>query len=159
VLAAAMHAAVALGGQPGEPAWRRFEGTWSATGQRQALPTGTGHDASTVQLSGAVVLTSAEGLGRGFRGEAVGFDEGRGRSVARWVWTDEHGDRIFGSAEGESVATGRRFTATITGGTGRYTGITGDFTCTWQYVVAADGTLQARGTALSGRYALSAVRR
>jgi len=51
------------------------------------------------------------------------------------------------------VATGRRIVATISGGTGRYAGITGDYTFEWQYVVEAEaGTVQGRAIGLRGRY-------
>jgi hypothetical protein len=138
--------------------WRSFEGTWSAAGQRQTLPTESGRTASIVQLSGAVVLTSGDGLSRGFRSEVIAFDDGGVRSVGRWVWTDEHGDQIFGEVRAESVETGRRFAGTITGGSGRYTGVTGEYEFAWQYVVIAeDGAVQGRTAALKGRYRRGAI--
>src|SRR5262245_62408353 len=70
-----------------------FEGTWSVSGERQTLPTERNGTAAIVRFSGAVVLTSVGGLARGFRGEVIGFDDGRDASVGRWVWTDERGDR------------------------------------------------------------------
>ncbi len=135
VLAAALVAAAALAAQapvsvPQAPAaepWRSFEGALSASGQRHTLPTETGRPAVTVHLSGAVAITAGEGLGRGFRGEVVGFDDGAGLTVLRGVWTDERGDRIFSRLTGETVASGRRVSGTFTGGTGRYAGITGEY--------------------------------
>ena len=53
-----------------------FSGSWSATGQRQTIPTEGGRAASIVRLSGSLVLTGGSGSGRGFRGEAIGFDDG-----------------------------------------------------------------------------------
>jgi hypothetical protein len=133
--------------------WRSFEGSWSATGERQSLQTEAGRPASTVYLSGAVVLTGSEGMGKGFRGEAIGFDDGAKVSVGRCVWTDERGDRIFSAFTGETIGAGRRFTGTITGGTGRYAGIAGEYSFDWQYVVAAEsGVIQGRTVALKGRY-------
>ena len=70
---------------------------------------------------------------------------------------NNHG-QIVGSSEtgemrGEPVQTGRRFMGTITGGTGRYAGITGSYEFTWHSVVAAeDGVVQARTVGLKGRY-------
>ena len=131
---------------------RTFRGTWSATGQRQALPTETGQPAAVVRISGAVVLEDASGLSSGFRGEAIGFDDGRTLSVGRAVWTDSRGDRIFSELKGEPLQTGRRVAGTITGGTGRYDGAIGDYELTWQYVVSAEGeTVQGRATDLRGR--------
>jgi len=159
VLAAAIVAAAAIAAQapaqqaPAPDAWRSFEGTFSASGQHQAIPTESGRPALTVQLSGAVAIAGGEGLSRGFRGEVIGFDDGSGVTVLRGVWTDGHGDRIFSQLKGDTVATGRRIVATISGGTGRYAGITGDYTFEWQYVVEAEaGTVQGRAIGLRGRY-------
>ncbi len=140
-------------GPPPADGWRTFEGTWSATGERQTLPTEGAKPAAVVRLSGAVVLTGGSGLSRGFRGEAIGFDDGRSVGVGRSVWTDERGDRIFIELKGEAFQTGRRIAGTITGGTGRYAGITGDLSFTWQYVVQADaGEIQGRAVGLKGRF-------
>ena len=98
------------------------------------------------------MLTSGEGLSGGFRGEAVGFDDGEGLSVGRSVWTDENGDRLFSRLKGEAIETGRRIVGSITGGTGRYAGLSGEYSFTWQYVLAAeDGRIQGRAVDLSGR--------
>jgi len=133
-----------------------FAGTWSAAGRRQQVGTESGGAAAIVEVSGAVVLTSGEGLSRGFRGEAIGFDDGQGLSVGRCLWTDEKGDRLFSRLQGESVQTGRRFVGTITGGTGRYADLVGEYSFTWQYVVAAGagddaGAIQGRAVGLEGR--------
>ena len=98
------------------------------------------------------MLTSGGGLSRGFRGEAIGFDDGQGVSLGRAVWTDEHGDRLFSRLKGEPLETGRRVVGTITGGTGRYAGLEGEYSFTWQYVVSAeDGAIQGRAVRLEGR--------
>lgn len=151
--AAIAFAEPAAGGQqPAGADWRSFEAVWSASGARQVLPAGDARPAATVQLSGAVVLTGDQGLGRGFRGEAVGFDDGTDLVVLRAVWTDDRGDRIFSRLTGAPMATGRRFVGTITGGTGRYAGISGEYSFSWQYVVQADdGTVQGRTVGLTGR--------
>jgi hypothetical protein len=143
---------------PGE--WRVFTGSWSAVGQRQTLPTEGDRLSGIVQLSGTVLLTGGEGLSRGFRGEAIGYDDGGSLSTGRAVWTDERGDRIFSVFKGEAVETGRRITGTITGGTGRYAGLTGEYTFTWQYVLAAEDTvIQGRTVNLEGRVRQSEARR
>jgi hypothetical protein len=131
--------------------WMAFEGSWSATGERHTLPTGDNRHAAIVRLSGAVVLSAHSGLGRGFRGEAIGYDDGHAVSVGRWVWTDERGDRIFGELKGEPIATARRTVGAVTGGTGRYAGIMGEYELTWQYVVTDGATVQGRTTGLKGR--------
>jgi len=142
---------------PGD--WRAFAGSWSAVGQRHTLPTEGDRPSAIVQLSGALVVTSGEGLSRGFRGEVIGFDDGVSVSAGRAVWTDERGDRIFSVLKGEPVETGRRITGTITGGTGRYAGLTGEYTFTWQYVLAAeDAVIQGRAVNLEGRFRPGEVR-
>ena len=139
--------------RPEQAAGTVFEGTWSATGRRQSLPTEDGGTAATVQLSGPVTLSVGEGLSRGFHGELIGFDDGRSVRAGRWVWTDTRGDRLFGELAGDGLRTGHRFTGTITGGTGRYAGIGGRFAFTWQYVVDAEGgEIQGRTSDLSGQY-------
>ena len=142
------------GAGPALPAesWRPFEGTWSASGRRQTVANETGGVAGIVEVSGAVVLTSGEGLSRGFRGEAIAFDDGQGLSVGRCVWTDERGDRLFSRLKGEAMETGKRLVGTITGGTGRYAGLEGEYSFTWRYVVAGeDGIIQGRAVGLVGR--------
>jgi hypothetical protein len=136
---------------PGE--WRTFAGTWSAAGRRQTLRTEGDRAAAIIQLSGPVVLANQSGLGGGFRGEAIGFDDGRSLSAGRAVWTDTRGDLLFSVLKGEAFVTGRRVLGTITGGTGRYADATGDYELTWQYVVETEeGDLQGRAIDLKGRW-------
>jgi hypothetical protein len=145
--------AVALAGVSFAPAQESsFQGTWSASGRRHAVELEGGKEAVIVDVSGAVVLSRGEGLSAGFRGEAIGFDDGDGLSVGRAVWTDESGDRLFSRLSGERIETGRRIVGTITGGTGRYAGLSGDYSFTWQYVLPTeDGRIQGRAVDLSGR--------
>ena len=132
--------------------WQEFEGSWSVSGQRSTVPTEGGAIAAVVQASGEVALARAGGLGRGFRGEAVTFDDGQGVSVGRAVWTDERGDRLFSRLKGEPVQAGKRIVGTITGGTGRYASLEGEYAFTWQYVLSPeDGAIQGRAVGLQGR--------
>jgi hypothetical protein len=159
-VAVAILAAPALAGRSEAPAgqeasaaegWRTFSGSWSARGQRQVIPTEGSHSAAIVHLSGAVVLAKTD-LSGGLLGEAIAFDDGQRLSVGRAVWTDARGDRVFSELRGEPVATGRRIVGTITGGTGRYAGATGDYALTWQYVAQdADDVVQGRSVDLRGR--------
>src|SRR5262245_61285009 len=61
---------------------RTFEATWSATGRLTTLRLGS-QEAATVYLSGPFVVTSGEGLGAGFRAEAVGFDDGAHHTIGK----------------------------------------------------------------------------
>ena len=88
-----------------------------------------------------------------FMADAIGFDDGAGLGAGRAVWTGPHGDRLFSVLRGYSVETRRRIRATITGGTGQYAGITGEYALTWQYVVTAEGdVVQGRSVDLAGRF-------
>jgi hypothetical protein len=134
--------------------WRPFSGTWVVSGRREAVAIEDGGTAAIVEVSGAVVLTSGDGLSRGFRGQAIGFEDGQGLGAGRSVWTDENGDRVFSRLKGESLRTGKRFVGTITGGTGRYAGLEGEYAFTWQYVVSGEGAagvIQGRAADLTGR--------
>jgi hypothetical protein len=72
--------------------------------------------------------------------------------VGRCVWTDENGDHLFSRLKGEPLVTGKRLLGTVTGGTGRYASLEGEYAFTWQYVLAAeDGLLQGRAVGLAGR--------
>ena len=136
-----------------------FEASWSATGERHTLPVEDGATAATVRLSGALVLTTGEGLARGFRAEALGFDDGRGTSAGRAVWTDDCGDRVFSTLAGHAGDSGRRIVGTITGGTGRYAGVTGTYAFTWDYVMDGDeGRIHASTARLTGSYRREAAR-
>ena len=138
--------------QPAGDGWRPFTATWTLSGQRSLLPTGGERPASIVHLTGPLTLTSGEGLGRGLLGEVIGFDDGGKILSGRAVFTDEHGDRIFCSLEAEPIGTGRRATATITGGTGRFAGLEGAFSFAWQYVVDSEGDeVSGRAVDLAGR--------
>ncbi len=140
--------------------WRAFAGSWTATGRRQTLPTDGGGFAAVIQLSGNVALQDAPGVPGGFTGELLAFDDGQSISVGRAVWTDSHGDRVFSALHGEPIVTGRRVTATITGGTGRYAGIVGEYQLTWQYVVRGEGDdVQGRAVDLKGRFRSGEARR
>jgi hypothetical protein len=137
---------------PGAEGRIEFGGTWSASGHRQALAAGPDRTASIVHLRGTLLLTSAGKLGRGFGTESVGFDDGRGTSVGAGVWTDERGDQVFSDVRGGPIETGRSFSGVITGGTGRYAGLTGEWTLDWQYVIRTeDGNFQVRAVKFKGR--------
>ena len=135
------------------PMGQVFEGSWSASGQRQILQTDAGYSAVTLQLSGAVMLTTGAGLSRGFRGEVIGFDDGAGVIAGRAVWTDDHNDRIFSGIYGNALtSSGLQMRGTITGGTGRYAGVTGEYEFRWQNLLTTDDNIvHGRAVDLHGR--------
>jgi len=146
--------------QQAMPMGQVFEGTWSASGQRQILETDADFSAVTLQLSGAVMITTGAGLSRGFRGEVIGFDDGAGLIAGRAVWTDERGDRIFSGIYGDALtSSGLQMRGTITGGTGRYTGLLGEYEFRWQNLITTeDNVVHGRAVDLHGRVRTGASR-
>src|SRR5258705_5050483 len=113
--------------------WRAFEGTWSAAGKRHTLELGPDHQASSFYLTGSLLLSGPQRLGVGFRAQAIGLSDSRTGMSARCVWTDEDGDEVFSELKGATVATGGLVEGAIIGGTGRYAGVTGEYSFHWQY--------------------------
>jgi hypothetical protein len=137
--------------------WREFEGSWTAAGTRETLPFGPGRRTAIFHLTGSLLLTGSQRPALGFRAEAIGFSDTRAGMEGRSVWTDERGDKVFSELKGEFVGSGNRIVATFVGGTGRYAGITGEYTCKWEYVVEADdGTVSGRVVGLKGRARVAA---
>jgi hypothetical protein len=142
----------ARGEQPAGGGWRPFTATWTLSGQRSLLPTEGERLASIVHLTGPLTMTSGEGLGRGLFGEVIGFDDGGALVAGRAVFVDERSDRIFCTLKAEPIGTGRRATATITGGTGRFAGLEGSFSFAWQYVLDEEsGEVSLRAVNVEGR--------
>ncbi len=138
--------------------WRTFEGTGTVTGHSQTLQLGPDRKVSIFNLTGSTLIVGERRLGEGFRTEAVGFADSAKGGMAWSVWTDSRGDQVYGELRGGPIGTGRRFSGTIMGGTGRYAGITGDYEFEWQFVVGeADGSIQGRITGLRGRVRLDAA--
>jgi hypothetical protein len=132
--------------------WREFEGSWNATGTRHTLPLGPDRRASILQLSGTMLLAGPERPGVGFRSEVIALVDSATGLQGRAVWTDERGDQVFSEIKGEGTAERNRVEGTILGGTGRYTGATGAYAFSWQFVVEAeDGSIQGRAVELKGR--------
>jgi hypothetical protein len=147
-------------GQSGGPAtstplagaWHAFEGTWTATGTRRTLHLGPDHRAAIFDLTGSMLLTGAQRPAVGFKAQAIGFSDSRAGMQGRCVWTDERGDMVYSELKGEAVGSGNHIAGTFIGGTGRYAGVTGDYSFQWQYVIdAEDGAVSGRVVDLKGR--------
>jgi hypothetical protein len=147
------------GGSPQTPLaseWHVFEGTWTAAGTRRTLRLGADDRAAIFELTGTVLLTGAQRPAVGFRAQAIGFSDTRAGMQGRCVWTDERGHMVYSELRGEWVGSGNRIVGTFIGGTGRYAGVTGDYTFQWQYVVdAEDGAVSGRVVDFKGRARLS----
>ena len=146
-------------GQPGGTAqtpladeWHAFEGTWTAAGTRRTLRLGQDDRAAIFELTGSVLLTGAQRPAVGFRAQAIGFSDSRAGMQGRCVWTDERGEMVYSELKGEAVGSGNRILGTFVGGTGRYAGVTGDYTFQWQYVIdTEDGAVSGRVVDFKGR--------
>jgi len=132
--------------RPGE--WRTFEGSWTSAGTRQTLDLGPDHRASIFDLTGSLLLTGRAGP-PSVPGAVIGFADNLAGMHGRSVWTDERGDQVYSELKSESTGTGDRIIGTVLGGTGRYAGVTGEYSFRWQYMVdSEDG-------AVSGRWSIS----
>ena len=132
--------------------WHAFEGAWTAAGTRRTLRLGMDDRAAIFELTGSLLLTGAERPAVGFRAQAIGFSDSRTGMQGRCVWTDERGDMVYSELRGEFVGTGNHIVGRFIGGTGRYAGVTGDYTFQWQYVVdTEDGAVSGRVVDFKGR--------
>lgn len=135
---------------PGE--WHTFTGNWIATGTRSTIPLGADRQASIADLEGTMLLSGRNRPARGFRGEAIVFNDTGAGAEGRAVWTDSDGSQIFSVFHGTGVAAAKKIEGTFIGGTGRFMGATGSFTFTWQFVIdTEDGRIQGQTSDLSGR--------
>jgi hypothetical protein len=138
--------------------WHAFEGTWTAAGTRRTLRLGVDDRAAIFELTGTVLLSGAQRPAVGFKAQAIGFSESHAGMQGRSVWTDEHGYMVYSELRGEAVDSGNRIRGRFIGGTGRYAGVTGEYTFRWQYVVdAEDGAVSGRVVDLKGRARLRAA--
>jgi hypothetical protein len=132
--------------------WHTFAGTWTATGARRTLHLGPDHRAAIFDLTGSLLLSGAQRPAVGFKARAIGFSDSHAGMQGRCVWTDERGDMVYSELRGEAVGSGNRIVGTFIGGTGRYTGVSGDYSFQWQYVVdVEDGAVSGRVVDLKGR--------
>jgi hypothetical protein len=91
-------------------------------------------------------------MGVGFRAKAIGFSDNLVGMQGRCVWTDERGEKVYSELKGEWVGTGTRVVGTFLGGTGRFAGITGEYSFQWEYVIESeDGAVSGRAVNLKGR--------
>lgn len=151
LITACSHAAApASEAAPGE--WHAFTGNWIATGTRSTIPLGADRRASIADLEGTMLLSGKNRPARGFRGEAIVFNDTGASAEGRGVWTDADGSQIFSEFHGTGVAGGKKIEGTFIGGTGRFAGATGSFMFTWQFVIdTEDGGIQGQTNDLSGR--------
>lgn len=134
---------------PGEV--RHFTGTWTATGNRQTMQLEPGHQAAIFKFSGSLLLTGPQRLTTGFKAEVIGFADSLSGSQGRSVWTDERGDKVFSELHGETISPGKVIKGRFLGGTGRFAGVTGEYSFKWQSLVRnEDGDESGRVVDLQG---------
>jgi hypothetical protein len=132
--------------------WHAFEGSWSASGSRQSLQLGAERQATIFRLTGSLLLAGEQKLGVGFRAQVIGLSDTGTGMLGRCIWTDERGDHVYSELKGEAVGPGGRIVGTIVGGTGRYAGVTGEYTFRWQHVISAENDeVSGRVVDLKGR--------
>ena len=135
--------------------WLEFEGSWNGVGSRRTISLGEGRVGSIVELKGSLLLAGANRPGVGFHSEVIGLVDSATGFQGRSVWTDERGDQVFSTLEGQGTAVKNRITGTILSGTGRYAGVTGTYEFSWQSVMEAEeGLIQGRAVDLKGRVQL-----
>jgi hypothetical protein len=126
-------------------------GNWSATGTRQMLVLDSGRWAAIFDLSGSLLLTGEQRPSVGFKSEIIGFSDSLIGVQARSVWTDEHGEQVFSELAGKEAGPGKRIEGKFVGGTGRYAGVTGEYSFKWQHLVGSeDGRVSGRVVGLKG---------
>jgi hypothetical protein len=136
---------------------RRFTGDWTVTGNRRVMNLLPGQQAAIFNVSGSMMLSGKQRLNRAFQSEAIGFADTTTGLHGRSVWTDEHGDKVFSELSGEGFGPSQLIEGKFTGGTGRYVGISGEYSFKWQRLGAIEGDeLAGRVVGLQGSARLSA---
>jgi hypothetical protein len=149
--AASASQAPSTGSAPADAGWTTFEGTWLAQGNRKVVPTETGF-ATSLHVSGAIKFMQSA-LSRTFAADAAAFDDGRERVTGRVVWTDDRRDRIYSELQGGPLGLNPRVRASITGGTGAYAGMTGEYEISWEFFSrGSTGPIDAREVSVKGRF-------
>jgi hypothetical protein len=134
-----------------------FNGSCVANGTRKLFPFSADRQVYTYRISGHVSLQTSLGKQKNFWSECVGLSDSVTGSVARCVWTDLSGPKIYITLQSDRLQTDSQVTGTIVGGTDRFKGISGDLSFDWTSVTfqeEANGESSVTGQTLnlSGRY-------
>jgi hypothetical protein len=113
---------------------------------------GSGRRAAIANYEGSLVLAGSSRPAVGFRAEAVVLNDSATGMIGRAVWTDEHGDQVYSELRGEGGTADNKITATFVGGTGRYSGASGSYEFSWQFLMETeDGEVQGQSMGLHGK--------
>jgi hypothetical protein len=138
--------------------WMPFEGSWNGVGSRHMIALGADRQGSIVDLKGTMLLKGPGRPGVGFQAEVIGLADSATGFQGRSVWTDEHGDQVYGELQGEGTAAKNHIAGTILSGTGRYAGVTGSYEFSWQWVMEGEeSAIQGRAVDLQGRVRIAAA--
>ncbi|MBK7677311.1 MAG: hypothetical protein IPJ27_22535 [Candidatus Accumulibacter sp.] len=118
---------------------RNFTGDWTVVGSRRVVDLVPGQQAGIFQVRGSMMLSGKQRLHRAFQAEAIGFSDATTGLHGRSVWTDEHGDKVFSELSGEGFGPSQLIEGKFTGGTGRYAGVSGEYSFKWQRLGAIEG--------------------
>ena len=128
-----------------------FAGSWNGLGSRRSISLGPARVGSIIDLKGTLLLSGAGRPGVGFQSQVIGLTDSATGFQGRSVWTDERGDAIYSTLQGEGTAAANRITGTILSGTGRYADLRGSYEFSWQWVMEGDdGAVQGRAADFKG---------
>jgi hypothetical protein len=118
-------------GQSPVPKQGTFKVRHKVSGSVEELPFGTGRTVSIFHLEGTVEAQREGGPMRDMNCDCLGLMDSKTGNVGRCLWTDKDGDKVFIELKGQLAAAGGKSRATFTGGTGKYTGISGGYDVVW----------------------------
>jgi hypothetical protein len=123
-------AAVALGARAEEPVTPRegqFTARWVVTGEWRGLGLGPAREVLVADLTGRLdAAPGGSGLIVDLSTRCLVLWDSASGAAGRCRWRHPSGDEIFGEVEGDLLAGGKPVVGRFVGGTGRYTGITGE---------------------------------
>ena len=114
------------------------------------MPLAAGDQAAIFSVKGSLLLAGRERPTLGFRAEIIGFSDSQTGMVGRSVWVDQRGDKAFSELGGESALPGHSIKGRFTGGTGRYAGVTGEYSFTWQRLSESEDGISGTGAVADG---------
>ena len=128
-----------------------FTGTWTAIGKRQEMQLGPERQATIFSYTGSLLLSGAQRPKAGFKAEVIGLIDSDSGMQGHAVWTDERGEKVYSVLHSEAAGPGSLITGQFIGGTGRYQGVTGEYSFKWQRLTeTGDGEVSGRVTDLKG---------
>lgn len=108
-----------------------FNGTWVANGSRVEFPFSADREIYAFELSGHVSLKTKIGDKKNYWSDCVGFSDSVDGAVARCVWKDLNGSKVYISLKSKPPREGGQVVGTIVGGSGQLEGLSGNLFFTW----------------------------